>query len=539
VEVRVIPAEPRVVRGEEIALEAVVHGANGEVLHGREVFWSVEDERVARVNSDGRLRGMAVGVTRVAASSGGRAGVAEVRVVPRPVGALVLTPDSLRIAVGAEASFSVRILDDLGEEIAGRAVQWSSAESAVATVDGQGLVRGVRPGVTQVTAAVDGVGASRPVRVVAGTPAGVQLVSGDDQRGTVGQPLPEPLHVRVVDAAGNPVPGVTVSWRVDSGDGSIDSHSGATNAAGEATAVWRLGIRPGRQNAAGVVTGLPPAEFTAVASPGSITTITVAPTATTFSAIDETRLFSASAFDLFGNPVSGASFSWVSLAPAVASVDGAGLARARANGSARIVVAAGNASDTATVTVNQVVDAVTVTPAELDLAGPGSTGQLSAVARDRNGHPVPGATIAWSSLNPGVATVSASGLVTAESLGTASIRASAAGRTGHALVTVAAVAPPGIRIVSGDRQTGRRGTVLAEPLVVEVRDAQGNPVAGALVTWAATQGGTLEPSATLTDAAGRASVQWRLGMPESTQHATATLQQHGTSVVFEATSVRD
>ena len=43
-----------------------------------------------------------------------------------------------------------------------------------------------------------------------------------------------------------------------------------------------------------------------------------------------------------------------------------------------------------------------------------------------------------------------------------------------------------IALISGDAQTGGRTTALANPLVVEVRDAQGNGVAGVNVNWTKT-----------------------------------------------------
>lgn len=47
------------------------------------------------------------------------------------------------------------------------------------------------------------------------------IVSGNGQQGVVGTPLTDALQVRVTDAAGAGVPQVWVTWRVDSGDGSL------------------------------------------------------------------------------------------------------------------------------------------------------------------------------------------------------------------------------------------------------------------------------------------------------------------------------
>jgi hypothetical protein len=68
----------------------------------------------------------------------------------------------------------------------------------------------------------------------------------------------------------------------------------------------------------------------------------------------------------------------------------------------------------------------------------GQTVQLTAATK-----PVTTGTVfAWSSSSSAVATVNSSGLVTAVSPGTATIRATAAGKTGSATITVTAVPPP-------------------------------------------------------------------------------------------------
>lgn len=52
-------------------------------------------------------------------------------------------------------------------------------------------------------------------------PAALVAVSGDEQAGKAGERLPEALVVRVIDARGEGVGGVAVSWRVTSGAGDV------------------------------------------------------------------------------------------------------------------------------------------------------------------------------------------------------------------------------------------------------------------------------------------------------------------------------
>lgn len=64
---------------------------------------------------------------------------------------------------------------------------------------------------------------------------------------------------------------------------------------------------------------------------------------------------------------------------------------------------------------------------------------------------------------------------------------------------------------SGGKQFGSPGTTLAQPLVVQVNDKQGNSVTGALVSFTAPAGVVFDPPQVLTDSSGQASTQVTLG----------------------------
>jgi hypothetical protein len=66
--------------------------------------------------------------------------------------------------------------------------------------------------------------------------------------------------------------------------------------------------------------------------------------------------------------------------------------------------------------------------------------------------------------------------------------------------------PTAIAQVSGDGQTGLVGQTLANPLVVKVTDASGDPVEGVSVQWAAQGGGSVSSTAVETGTDGLASV---------------------------------
>ena len=123
---------------------------------------------------------------------------------------------------------------------------------------------------------------------------------------------------------------------------------------------------------------------------------------------------------------------------------------------------------------------VTVTPAATTLAALGRTVQLAADVRDQSGRTLTGVTISWSSSVTGVATVDASGLVTAVGNGTARITATAGSASGSAQVTVqqsaslVLVSPPSLDFIAlGDTMRA----------MAAVSDEDGQPIVGAAVGW--------------------------------------------------------
>jgi mono/diheme cytochrome c family protein len=75
---------------------------------------------------------------------------------------------------------------------------------------------------------------------------------------------------------------------------------------------------------------------------------------------------------------------------------------------------------------------------------------------------------------------------------------------------------------SGGKQFGSPGTRLAQPLVVQVNDQQGNSVTGALVIFSGPAGVLFDPQQAVTDSSGQATTQVTLGSTGGRYDLTAS-----------------
>lgn len=182
---------------------------------------------------------------------------------------------------------------------------------------------------------------------------------------------------------------------------------------------------------------------------------------------------------------------WESSSSAIASVTDSGMVSAMSPGSALISATSEGQTGSATLTVAS-TPSVPVTSVSVTLGvssrNPGQTTQASATTRDANNSVLTGRAIIWSSSNPGVATVSGSGLVTAIAVGTAQILASCEGQVGNATFTVTSPSQAAVATVSvafGDSSLSSGSTTQA---TATTRDANNNVLTGRTIAWKSNSG---------------------------------------------------
>jgi alpha-tubulin suppressor-like RCC1 family protein len=437
---------------------------------------------------------------------------------------------------------------------------------------------------------------SGALNISAAAPDHLIAVAGDAQSASVGQPVAVAPQVRVVDAFGNTVSGVALTFVAASGGGTAGSPSVSTDGAGLASSSFTLGTTPGAntlvvRSAGQTFSGSPSTlTFTETAVAGAPAVLALGGPASQ-AAGQCSQVFSLSLKDSYGNAAqavsdttvnvtgagSGAFYSDAACASAVSSVTiGAG----SGSGSffVRDVRAESLALSASAAGLSQASQALLIQPGAASglafVAQPSSSavaGQALAqspklAVRDSFGNTVIGASspvtlaayadASCSSPATGTLRTSANPVQSAAdgtasfagvsytSAGTIYLGASSQGLSSacSTAVGVSAAAADHLIALQGDGQSGSVGQTLPVSPQVRVVDAFANPVAGFAVAFSVSAGGGSVASSPVTsDANGVASTAYTLGSTPgnhtlTAQAATGSLPGSPAQVTFNATA---
>lgn len=370
VEVGVTPAATTIQKGANTLLTA---SSNGDASF----TWGSSDPLVAIVDGSGVVTGVGPG-TAVITATGNTSGASDSAAVT--VVEVVVSPADPSLLIGGTVSLSATSSDGA------TSFTWSSSVPGVATVNSTGLVTGIGPGTTIVTATSTSTGFSGSVTVTVGAIAVTPSTSFIPVAGTVS----------LTATSSDPLD-ASFAWA--SSNGAVASVNVAT----------------------GVVTGVSTGTATIVAigdnsgfaGSATVTVVTVSVTpATAKLAKGSTLPLTASS-----NDPRDVTFAWSTSDSTVAAVNASGVVTATGPGTATIT-ATGASGATGSATIEVV--AIVVTPPTLSMLF-GQKVTLSATSTDPAD-----STFIWSSTNSSVAIVdSMTGLVTAVGQGKAKIFATA------------------------------------------------------------------------------------------------------------------
>jgi len=150
-----------------------------------------------------------------------------------PVSLVRINPASANVLVGASVSLSAQALDAAGGVVPGLSTNWKSGNTSIASVSTGGLVTGIAPGSTILTATVAGlIGVAAvtvrlaPVASVAVSPAKATLSTGKTAQ----------LSATLRDASGRTLSGRTIAWTTGSTKVATVSSTGRVTARSKGTA---------------------------------------------------------------------------------------------------------------------------------------------------------------------------------------------------------------------------------------------------------------------------------------------------------------
>ncbi|MEO8636533.1 MAG: filamin/ABP280 repeat domain-containing protein [Gemmatimonadales bacterium] len=250
----------------------------------------------------------------------------------------------------------VRLVDAMGNGLAGQAVAWPVATGggtvvpASGTTDATGHASGTWTlgpiaGTNVVVAGSSGLTTTFTATSSPTQPATIAATSPTSWSGTTGTPASPAPSVRITDAQGHPVIGVVVTFQVTRGGGSVVPVTAPTDVNGSATpALWMLGLAVGpntlsvsASGANGALSGSP-VLFTVAAAAGPMNRLTIVgqPSPSGVTGVPLARVPVVQLQDVNGNDVGGSgvvvtatlagSPPGASLASATASTDAGGTA---------------------------------------------------------------------------------------------------------------------------------------------------------------------------------------------------------------------
>src|SRR6266581_1540670 len=276
------------------------------------VTWSVTGGTIDTSPSGkrhyGHYKNANCGTFQVAATShpGSKTDTANVTVTcpGSPVASGSVAPPSATVPMGQKVQLTATPKDANGTALTGRTVTWSSSNTAVANVDGSGIVTAAAAGSATITATSEGQSGTSSITVTSA--AANKFVIGDRVQTT------DVTNIRSAPA----LSGSLVGTQAAGAQGTVIGGP-VLDAAGDQAIRWQIDFDQGADGWAAE------AYLTKAVAVVPVSSVTVSPASTTLQ-VGQTVQLTATPKDANGNPLTGRTVTWSSSNPSVASVDGSG-----------------------------------------------------------------------------------------------------------------------------------------------------------------------------------------------------------------------
>ena len=269
------------VLGATVVLTTLILDQNSETFAGV-VSWSSDDPAVVTVSAAGEVTAIGNGVTDVRATFQALTATATLTVQQLATRVFIISGNAQTGAVAQELTdvLDVRSEDACGAPVAAVDLTFTSADGSGSvgetnvTSNDQGEASttwtlGRTAGPQQVTVAIAGSAASAQISATAeaGPATALTKSAGDQQSGSVGKALSEPVVVLLTDEFGNGVAGGLVTFTVTEGGGTVAPAEVTTGSDGSGQTTWTLGPATGANGLTALTTDLPAVDFTATGQP--------------------------------------------------------------------------------------------------------------------------------------------------------------------------------------------------------------------------------------------------------------------------------
>ncbi|MCK9306262.1 MAG: Ig-like domain-containing protein, partial [Methanoculleus sp.] len=432
--VMVSPSAVTLAVGDTREFSVVAFDRFGNIVPDAEVTWTCSDETVGAIDDYSIFTALDDGTANVTATGDGAAGTATVTVnCDEPVlSRIEITPSTITLAAGDTVTFTATAFDQDGGEISGVVIDWTCSDSCVSTIDlCSGFFSALDTGTATVTATAEGITATADVEItdacsgVVVSPSAITLDPGDSRQ----------FAATVFDAEGNVTSDAMVTWSCDDETVGTITADGLFTAVcgGTATVTASIGGTGETGTATVTVRSTSPVLARIVVSPPCIT-ITAGTTLT----------LTATAFDRYGDEMPEVEVAWTTCDPAVGTINDRGIFTALAAGTVTVTASANGITGSACLTVEPslpVPTCIEVEPVTVTMQT-GETGAFTATVFDQRDDVMDWIEVTWSSSNPEVGTIDATGLFVASGTGTTAVMARAGSVEATAAVTVTAEPTP-------------------------------------------------------------------------------------------------
>lgn len=211
-EILAAPEEAELFVGEELQLEATALDEDGAVLSDVRFRWTSDEPAIATVDTAGLVRALGPGEATITASSRGQSAEVTLRIVSLVAAQIGLSPGSASLLVGEALVFKALVLGSDGAPLADQAVEWSSSDEAVATIDRHGKARAIAPGEVDLIAKAGEVQAAATLTVSVPPPEVAWLTWGSFPPSPLLQGETFQLELIALDEAREELPTDGVVW---------------------------------------------------------------------------------------------------------------------------------------------------------------------------------------------------------------------------------------------------------------------------------------------------------------------------------------